>query len=233
MSSQLGSIIALWSAKGMYVRTSLSQSLSNAPQPPSRFCMASIQACPRATAPWRARSSDSPGKRTRERAVSTSAVSSVSGYHSLAYSKYQPPGSAAGQAFFQSPTSLTSRSSSQRPALSRIGSSGARPASDRASMTRAVSQIGEKQGCTCSVSSSSSSSFSSSADLRDQAGVVHRVAEAAEGDDRVDDGREDRAEAVGLGQALVDPLLAGGERLGAQGREVGGFGPLEPAVDPA
>ncbi len=151
----------------------MSQSLSNAPQPPSLFCIASSHAWPRAIDALArevlglAREADA-----RESAIRTSAVSSVSGYHSLAYSKYQPPGSAAGQAFFQSPTFLTSVSSSQRAALSSAGSSAGRPPSESASIASAVSHTGEKQGWTWSVSSSSSSSFSSSWTWASQARVV-------------------------------------------------------------
>src|SRR6478672_365859 len=41
-SGVLGSIIALWSANGTRQRNSASLSRSNAPQPPSRFCIARI-----------------------------------------------------------------------------------------------------------------------------------------------------------------------------------------------
>ena len=79
MSSQLGSIIALWSANGMSVRTSSSQPLSNAPQPPSAFCIESCHAAPRARASRRRPSSSAFGNRTAESAIRTSAVSSQSG----------------------------------------------------------------------------------------------------------------------------------------------------------
>src|SRR5262249_56030449 len=49
-------------------------------------------------------------------------------------------------------------------------------------------------------------------DLGEQARVVQGVAQGPEGEDRVDDRREDRAEPVALDEALVDPPLPPVER---------------------
>ena len=150
MSSQLGSIIALWSAKGMKVSISASQPRSKAPQPPSRFCIASSQLTARAShrrlaqlvlragrskRAWRARAAPRRCRRSRGRARwrtrSTSRRPAARGGRRQA---------SAGR--------CASRPSSQRAASSSRGSSSGIP--DRASVctASAVSQTGDRHGCT-------------------------------------------------------------------------------------
>ena len=210
----------------------MSQSLSNAPQPPSLFCIASSQ---RLAAGDRALPGEVVGLagelRAREGREDFGGVVGV-GVPLVGVLEVPAAGlGRRGRPSCQSPIFLTSLSSSQRAAFSIAGSSAGVPPSERASMTSAVSQTGEKQGWRWSVSSSSSSSFSSSWTWASEARVVERVAEAAERDDRVDDRREDRAEPVGEGQALVDPGLAGRQGLLAIGSEAAGFEAFQEVVD--
>ena len=77
MSAVLGSIMALWSAKGTWVSHCLSLSRSKLAQPPSPFCMPSIQVSPRRTAASCAASGTS--ARACRKTISAMQVSSTSG----------------------------------------------------------------------------------------------------------------------------------------------------------
>ena len=156
MSGQLGSSIALWSANGTLVRTSLSMSTSNAAQPPSRFCIASSQF----DAALRSASRTSGVVGQRASAAGPAAPSPCRrcrGRSSLRYSKYQPLGSTPGPADAASrPASRTSLL--EQPVARRgagAGWSSGSPASARAMVAIAVSQTGETQGWSRTVSSSS------------------------------------------------------------------------------
>ena len=84
-----GSIISPKSAKGISATARRVLSLSKAAQPPFLLWTPSIHSAPRLIASSCLRESSS---RTRFRAMSTSAVSSISGYVLLANSKAHPPG---------------------------------------------------------------------------------------------------------------------------------------------
>jgi hypothetical protein len=75
-SADGGSITAPKSQKGSLVMSSRVLSASNAPQPPSRDCMPTVQSTPRSIA---ARIRAGSGWATRRSASTTSAVSSMSG----------------------------------------------------------------------------------------------------------------------------------------------------------
>src|SRR5579875_458330 len=140
ISGQVGSSIALWSAKGTALSDCQLLSTSNAAQPPSLDCIASSQVrarCTQASCPLDAR--------VRLNASRTWAVSSISGYHSLANSKYQPEGGTLGRFTLQSPRRRTSLASSQ--SAERVKApAGASFDSPKANAAIAVSQTTEKQG---------------------------------------------------------------------------------------
>ena len=84
--------------------------------------------------------------------MSTSAVSSVSGYCSFANSKGKPPGSMPRVVIAQSPRLVISVLSNHFPARSKAGSFAGTPASLRPVIANAVSQTGDRQGWTVNVS---------------------------------------------------------------------------------
>src|SRR4051812_48585204 len=89
MSAVGGSIMALWSAKGIFVSRCLVLSRSKAAQPPVGFCMDQIQLRPRREAFSRLDESGS-SKCTWRSASMTMAVSSMSAYQELENWKCQP-----------------------------------------------------------------------------------------------------------------------------------------------
>src|ERR1035441_5251905 len=115
ISGQVGSSMALWSAKGTLLRNSQLLSASKAAHPPSEDCMAKSQSSARR---WQACCATGSEARAAPRASITMAVSSTSGWNSLEYSKAQPEGSVLGRFTDQSPLRRTSLSSSQSAARS-------------------------------------------------------------------------------------------------------------------
>ena len=113
-------------------------SASNAPQPPSRDSIPIVHSTPRVDGLVQRRAVTA-----RRRAMTTSAVSSMSGYQSFSNSKAQPPGAKCGRRTAQSPRWRTSSPSSHRAPRSIAGWSGASPASPRPISASAVSQTGD------------------------------------------------------------------------------------------
>ena len=136
-SSVGGSITSPKSHTGNWPTSELVLSTSNAPHPPPAHCMASSQSTPRRIAPS---SRDTPDRMSE---MSTSAVSSVSGYHSLWNSNAHPPASPRRGILRQSPSRVISRAISHARARSTASSSPAVPESWSAMAARQVSHTGE------------------------------------------------------------------------------------------
>ena len=178
MSAQLGSSIALWSANGTLVSTSLSMSTSKAAQPPSRFCIASSQSTPRCGRPPRPPASSASGDPLQgqqdHRRVVDVGIEARCGTGSASRSARRP-----GRRTCQSPGAahLLVEQPVDRAGAARGGRRAA-PASASAIVAIAVSQTGETQGCTRTVPSSSIRRSSSCRSAHCTVGRVAVVAQA-------------------------------------------------------
>ena len=212
----------------------MSQSLSNAPQPPSSFCIASSHRLPAGDRPRGARG-PRPRRGTRTRRASREDLGGVVGVGVTLVGVLEVPAApgASARAGLRPVARLLHFAIEQPargPAQRRIvgGRRPRRPApAMRAPCPRpARSKAGR-------AASPRPRSRASRAPAPGRSGAGRRgVAEAAESDDGVDDRREDRAEAVALDQALVDPLFADASRaLFRNGVMLGGFEPTSASVD--
>lgn len=137
-----GSQSAFISLKGILLSHNLSFPRSKAPHPPSEFCIPQIHSTAREITD---ESMEDGFCFTRARMAA--AVSSVSGYHALKYSKEKPPALSFGLLMRQSPSGpMFWRLLIHFAVRWRRWSDGLMPASQSAWSIRTVSQTGETQG---------------------------------------------------------------------------------------